>query len=450
MTADDRRPTYWAEQTLDQSAPRAHGDLRADVIVVGGGITGLSVADRLRTAGRSVILLEADRCGSGATGRSSGFVTPDSELELSELVRRFGVPDAALLWQNACEACASIRADAERGASRCDLIDADSLYVASSRRGVRAITAEHEARQRLGFPSRLYEGEPLAGLLGGAQYRAGVRAGGTLGINGLAWAQSQKRELASHGVRIFEESRVLRFEAEAVYTPDAIVRAPAIVFCLDRFAPEIAVAARDGYHAQASLTVTEPLTPATLRSIFPAGPLMVWDTDLVYKYFRPTAEGRLLVGGGSLRDTYAATETPGQRTFAMLEQYATSRFPQLRGVRFTHAWRGMIGMTRDLLPLAGRSPSTPSHYYALCAAGLAWSVLSARTAAAAVLGETTPLDAFFSPGRRFELDALPSIIGKGAAWALSYYYARNVQRSPRPRPVVELEPSSPMGERRSR
>ena len=433
MTADVRRPTYWAEQVPDQPVTRAQGDLRADVVVVGGGLTGLSVADRLLAAGRSVILLEAERCGSGATGRSSGFVTPDSELELSELVRRFGVSDAALLWQHAREACASIRAAAERSTSRCDLVDADSLYVASSRRGVRTITDEHRARQRLGFSSRLYEGESLAGLLGGTQYRACVRGEGTFGINGLAWAQSQKRELASRGARIFEESRVLRFEAEAVYTPEAVVRAPAIVFCLDRFAADIGVAARDGYHAQASLTVTEPLPSATMRSIFPAGPLMVWDTDLVYKYFRPTAEGRLLVGGGLLRDTYAATETPGRRAFVMLEQYATSRFPQLRGVRFTHAWHGMIGMTRDLLPLAGRSPSAPSHYYALCAAGLPWSVLSARTAAAAVLGDTTPLDAFFSPDRRFALDALPNIIGKGAAWAFAYYYARNLQTGPRPR-----------------
>ena len=426
-------PTYWSEQTPDEPATRAQGELRADVVVIGGGLTGLGVADRVCAAGRSVILLEADRCGCGATGRSSGFVTPDSELELSELVRRFGVRDATLLWQHASEACASIRAAAERSRPICDLIDADSLYVASSRRGARAITAEHEARQRLGFPSRLYQGAPLAGLLGGAQYQAGVRGAGTFGINGLAWAQSQKRELASRGVRIFEESRVLRFEADAVYTPEAVVRAPAIVFCLDRFAADMGVAARDGFHAQASLTVTEPLASATMRSIFLAGPLMVWDTELVYKYFRPTAEGRLLVGGGLLRDTYAATETPGRRAFVMLEQYATSRFPQLQGVRFTHAWHGMIGMTRDLLPLAGRSPSVPSHYYALCAAGLPWSALSARCAAAAVLGETTPLDAFFSPSRRFELDALPSILGKSAAWALSYYYARNLQRGPRPR-----------------
>lgn len=430
--------TYWAEQTPDQPATRAQGELRADVIVVGGGITGLIAAERMRAAGRDVVLLEAERCGSGATGRSSGIVTPDSELELSELVRRFGARDAALLWQHACEACATIRAAVERGTSGCDLIDADSLYVASSRGGRRAITAEHEARQRLGFPSRLYERDQLAGLLGGAPYHSGVRGGGTFGINGLAWAQAQKRELSTRGVRIFEESPVVRFEAEAVYTPEATVRAPAILFCLDRFAADLGVAARDGYHAQASLTVTEPLTSATMRSIFPVGPLMVWDTDLVYKYFRPTAQGRLLVGGGLLRDTYAATETPGLRAFAMLERYVTSRFPQLRGVRFTHAWQGMIGMTRDLLPLAGRSPSTPSHYYALCAAGLPWSVLSARTAAAAVLGATTPLDEFFAPGRRFELDALPSIIGKSAAWALSYYYARNLQRDARTSPSDEM------------
>lgn len=427
MSSAPQQQPFWAEQLPDLLPPTpARGSLRADVVVVGGGIAGLTVADCLSRAGRDVVLLEADRCGSGATGRSSGFVTPDSELELSELARRFGDRDAALLWRSASEACAAIRVAAADGIA-CDLIDADSLYVGSSSRGARAIQAEHDAHQRLGFPSRFYERDALAGVLAGGGYHAGVRARGTFGINAFAWAQGRRAQLLSCGVRVFEGSSVLRFDADAVHTDEAIVRAPNVVFCLDRYAAELGIAAHDGYHAQASLTVTEPLSDADRHRMFPDGPLMVWDTDLVYKYFRLTAEGRLLVGGGLLRDTYSTHETGGGRAFAMLERYATTRFPELDGVRFTHAWQGLIGMTRDLLPLAGRSPTTTSHHYALCAAGLPWSVLAARTAAASVLGLTTPLDRFFAPGRRFTpFDGLQSVIGKGPAWALSYYYARNV------------------------
>ena len=75
------------------------------MVVLGGGMTGLSAAEWLRDhAGREVVLLESSFCGGGATGRSSGFITPDSELQVNDLVRRFGAAEARRLWLAAREA----------------------------------------------------------------------------------------------------------------------------------------------------------------------------------------------------------------------------------------------------------------------------------------------------------------------------------------------------------
>jgi gamma-glutamylputrescine oxidase len=430
MVTSPREPrVYWFEQTPVTPTPPARGVIRADVVVVGGGIAGLTAARHLLDAGRDVVLLEADLCGSGATGRSSGLVVPDSELELAELVRRFGERDAALLWREASGACEGIRAAAVAGGFACDLVEADSLYVASSARDMKAIREEHEARAKLGVPSRLYEGEALGEALGGG-YFGGVRAGGACGINGFAWAQGVKGTLLARGARVFEGSAVVGVGHGEVRTEAAVVHASTVVLCLDRFAPALGVEARDVYHALASILVSEPLSEDARRRLFPSGPMLVWDTDLVYNYFRLTAEGRLLVGGGSLRETYARREDPRTRSFAALEGHARWRLPCLDGVRFTHAWQGMIGMTRDLLPIAGRSRREPSHCYALCAAGLPWSVLAGRSAAAQAMGASTALDRFFTPGRRFTpFDALQSLLGKPATWALGYYYARHFQRA---------------------
>lgn len=71
------------------------GRIEADVVVVGGGMAGLAAAEWLRDqAGKEVVLLESTFCGGGATGRSSGFITPDSELQVTDLVRRFGPGEA--------------------------------------------------------------------------------------------------------------------------------------------------------------------------------------------------------------------------------------------------------------------------------------------------------------------------------------------------------------------
>jgi len=87
---------YWYEQGTrpTRELPPLNGDRKTEIVVVGGGVAGLACAQALSEQGRKVLLLERDACGSGASGRSSGFITPDSEMELSDLVRRRG-PESA-------------------------------------------------------------------------------------------------------------------------------------------------------------------------------------------------------------------------------------------------------------------------------------------------------------------------------------------------------------------
>ena len=420
----ERQGNYWLGQVENEPVTAARGSIAADVVVVGGGITGLSAARRLSRFGLDVILLEADLSGSGATGKSSGFITPDSELKLSNLIQRFGDADAAVLWQAAQGACDAMRADVDAWQLPCDLVPADSFWVARSQREVAAIQREHEAHARLGFASRLYQGDEVGDVLGGSGFAAGVRSPGTFGMNALAYVRGLRRAVASLGVRCFERSRVTTIEGNEVRTADAVVRAAVVVVCLDRYAPTIDIATKDNFHAQAFLTLTEPLGAATWSEIFPEAPLLVWDSDLVYQYFRRTREGRLLVGGGRLIETFAA-EHPHSRSFAKLERYARARFAGLRDVRFTHAWQGLLGISKDVLPIAGRSLDEPSQHLAMCGAGLPWSVLAGECAAALVAGQAAPLARFFAPERRFPwIERFQPVLGKPVTWALSYLIAR--------------------------
>lgn len=137
----------------------------------------------------------------------------------------------------------------------------------------------------------------------------------------------------------------------------------------------------------------------------------------------------VLLGGGRLLETYAA-EHPHSRSFGKLERCARARFAALRDVRFTHAWGGLIGMSKDVLPIAGRNPAEPSHYLAMCGAGLPWSVLAGQCAAALVAGEDAPLARLFAPGRRYHgIDRFQSLFGKRITWALSYAFAKRIRRS---------------------
>jgi gamma-glutamylputrescine oxidase len=420
---------HWYARTPKPTPKKLEARIEADVVVVGGGMAGLAAAEWLHDqGGRQVVLLESSFCGGGATGRSSGFITPDSELQVTDLVRRYGAEQARRLWKAAHDACEHIRANVARHRIACDLVQADCLYLGAGRRGWNAIRQEHAARERLGFDSRLYPRHALRAVIdiGSDRYAGGVRYGGTFAIDPHAYAQGIKAALLEGGVRIFEDSPAVTLARGRVDTPAGSVSAPHVVVCLDRFAPELGVA-RDTWHAQTFLILSEPLDRGQRESLFPDGPVLAWDTDLIYQYFRLTGDGRLLVGGGTLRETYARARH-GSRTPKRLERFIRKTFPALAQVRFESYWPGLIGVTRDLLPLAGASPQVPEQVQAVCASGLPWSVLAGQAAARAVTGATGELDEHFAPGRHFELAGLASFLPVPLSFALSHLYNKHSRR----------------------
>src|SRR5579872_3400347 len=89
---------YLNNNSSSIAAPLMH-DITTDVLVIGGGMAGLTTAQKFRDKGLSVVLIEKNYCGAGASGKSSGFITPDSELSLFELMHIFGTEKGKKIWQ---------------------------------------------------------------------------------------------------------------------------------------------------------------------------------------------------------------------------------------------------------------------------------------------------------------------------------------------------------------
>jgi gamma-glutamylputrescine oxidase len=369
-----------------------------------------------------VVVLEASLCGSGATGKSSGFITPDSELQVDQLVRRFGAEKAGRIWREGMAACNVIRRTAEELPGRADLQDADCLFVSTSAADDRRILEEHAARQRLGLDSRHYSEPAMAEVLGGRGFSSGVRYGNTFSIDPFAYAAGLRDRLTARGVRVFERSPVLELGEDGARTRFGEVSAREIYLCVDRASPEIAAAKRDVSSAQTFLLLSEPLGEKELARLFPSGPLLVWDTDLIYHYVRPTPDGRVLAGGSNLKETYRSAPWRPQDVREEIASYLRDRIDFPADVPFSHFWAGRIGVTKDFLPLAGRSPRRDRQFWALCGAGLPWSVLAARVAVDTARGAAPPLAEVFDPRREFsEAEVLQPLLGRRATFALSHY-----------------------------
>jgi gamma-glutamylputrescine oxidase len=148
---------------------------------------------------------------------------------------------------------------------------------------------------------------------------------------------------------------------------------------------------------------------------------MVWDTDLIYKYFRLTADQRLLIGGGTLANTYSRREQHRPEHVARrLTRYLAGRFPDVR-VRFDACWPGLIGISKDFAPVVGRHPRYSSVRYAAGAAGLPWAAALGRYLAESVLDGRDDIGALLAVDRRFPIGPCgQAVLGAPGAFALSH------------------------------
>lgn len=420
---------YWYGGKTPRVEP-LRGAVRSEVVVVGGGMAGLTCAQMLAARGVGVTLVEKAFCGAGASGKTSGFVTPDSELELSDLVSNYSERRGQALWEFARSGLERIRRTIEELAIDCDYQVQDSLFVARTGRAFRkVIEAEHRTHVSLGYRSTLYDRASLEAIVGSRAYHGGIRYAGTFGMNSYAYCRTLRDEIERQGVRIYEGTPVLRLTGQGVETPHGTVAAGTVAVLTDRWLPALALAAPAVYHVQTFLAVSRPLHVDEIRVIFPGDHLMVWDTDLVYQYFRITGEGRLLLGGAHLGSMYSRREIRSSpRVARRLHRYLGEHFPSLT-IELEHFWPGLIGVSKDFAPVVGRHDAFPTVYFAGAGAGLPWAAALGEYLAQKITEGRGELDETLSPGRSVTIGPrLQRLLGKPVAFALSHGAAKYLRK----------------------
>lgn len=417
-----KNQVYWYTLRQSPGQPLTE-DVKTDVAVVGGGMAGLMCAQKVAAHGLSVIVVEAGFCGAGASGKSSGFITPDSELELNDLVAEYGPERAQELWEFVTSGCEAIRQNILELKLGCDYQVQDSLFIANTKGGWKKVTEEHAARQKLKYESILYSKRRLPEVIGSTNYHGGVRYPGTFGIISYLYCQGLKEVLKKQGVRIYENTPVQQLDTKTINTVNGhAITAEHIVFCADHFLPSLGLVPKDVYHAQTFLALSPPLPLEDQKKVFPDQPLLVWDTNLIYQYFRFTGEGRLLLGGSSLVYTYLPKEVYApQFIIHKLSQYLRDKFPNLK-VDLEYLWSGLIGVSKDFLPVAGAHHELSDVYYIGGAAGLPWAAALGRYVADKIAKRSsTPFDQYFKTPRKYPIPyTVQNVLGKPITFALSH------------------------------
>lgn len=401
-------------------------DIQADVAIIGGGMAGLSAAQAFLQKGKKVVLLEAYYCGAGATGKSSGFITPNGELGISDFTNRYGKEGGCAIWKRIEAGMHHIKNNIETYELDCDYIKADSLLVANTKGHLKTLQAEHNELLELGYKSRYFAHEEMHTIVGSQGYYGAITYPDNFGISGYKYCQGMKDALIRQGAMIYEETPALNISKHRIDTLHATVTADHIVVCADRFIPLLSNLKHQIYHAQNFVMISQPLTQDEIRTIFPTETYMVWDTDLIYNYYRLSGN-RLLLGGGSLLNTYNTYETHNSNyMFGKLTRYFNKKFPQIT-IQFEQMWPGLIGISKDVAPIMGFDKDDPSIYYIGAPAGLTVAAGLGLYSADHIINKADDLRDYFSPYRSFPIGGLAQdIIGTKLSFALSNVIKLNV------------------------
>ncbi len=409
--------------------PPLRGDVTTDVLIVGAGAAGLAAALQLMDKGLDVTVIDKNVCGGSSTGKSAGFLTPDSELELSQILRRYGRQGAKDLWECAQWGCDRIADVIRANGIDADLQKQDCLFLGEGRGGPKEVRDELAARRSMGYEVQGYTAGELPSVVGATGFTGAVRYKNTTGVNGLRYAQGVKKVLVDHGVHVYESTEAIGLKDHTVTTHLGRVTADNIIFTADKLKRDLTDYFWNYYYAQTFLSISEPLQPHEVQAMFPVEPFMCWDSHFIYAYWRLTGDNRILLGGGSLWTTYAKRDAWTDRIIERVLRRFRGHWPSVGHVHFRQFWMGRIDMTRDLMPTVLREPGKPWIHYVLGCVGLPWATFCGDFAARHVLSDETQDDhrfyRYFGIDRGFVIPLwAEKLMGKRISFVVNQAYAK--------------------------
>jgi glycine/D-amino acid oxidase-like deaminating enzyme len=344
------RPFWLDRPDRPEARPALTGDIQADLVVVGGGLSGLWAAyeARRRFPEWSVVLLEGQRIAEGASGRNGGFVAASLTHGLGNGLARWPdeLPELVRQGQSNLEDIVGV-IDGER--IDCDLVRSGELDVAVEGYQVADLREVVAEAASLGLAWEFLDRDEVRARVDSPTYRAGVLdRDGVVMVDParLTWGLAAAAERA--GVVIHEHTRVTSVERSGsglhVKTDFGSVRAGRVALATSAFPPLLKRLGHYVVPVYDSVLMTEPLSRDQRDAIGWEDRVGIGDAGNQFHYYRLSEDGRILWGGydasyyGGFNPMHERQGAP----FARLSEHFRYTFPQLDGLRFTHAWAGAI------------------------------------------------------------------------------------------------------------
>ena len=343
---------YRASGSQFAAQPPLVGTVRADLCVIGAGFTGMAAALAAAETGRTVVVLEAETVGSGASGRNGGQLIPGLRWSAGEMVEEFGLDRAQAIFRVAMMAVDRVAARIGKHDISCDLKQGHfeaawkpNHFVAMARET--ELLAREFNRPELDLVEPADTGRHVSSQL----YHGGVYDPRGGHFHPLNYVRGLARAAVAAGVTIHEGTRVTAIQAGkkiAILAPSGSVIADNLIVAADAWTDDLLPFAR-GYTVPIMNynIATAPL--GSLADELIPGDAAIADSRFVLNYFRLSADKRLIFGGG---EKYRQSPPPSIADF--VRPYMTEVFPRLARTRIDHGWGGIVSVTLNRLPHLAR------------------------------------------------------------------------------------------------
>jgi len=402
MQNDEHVDSWYAASanTIENYAP-LRGRSAADVCIIGGGYTGLSSAIHLRKLGYSVVLLEANKVGWGASGRNGGHVGTGQRADQEQLEKLVGLDHAKALWGLGLEAVDTVCELINEFGIDCEL-KTGNLHVASKPADAKDLEEEvAHLRHTYGYDQIQYVApNELREMTSGQGFHGGTLDSGCRHLHPLNYALGLAKAAEQLGATIHEGSRVVSYtegSKTVVKTDSGEVSANYLILAcngyLEKLEPRTAgrIMPINNY-----MLATEPLSEDTARALIRDDTSMS-DSLFVINYWKLSADNRLLFGGG---ESYTRRFPSDMKTF--VRKHVLRIYPELNQTHIDYAWGGTLAITMNRMPDFGRLSSQVFYAHGYSGHGVPIATLAGKLLAETISGTAERFDVMATvPSRQF-------------------------------------------------
>lgn len=403
--ASDESLSLWIDTTPATNYPALHGDIDADVAIVGGGITGITAAYLLSKAGKSVVLVDKGRIAMSETGHTTAHIIESTDADYGDLIKEHGEEGARANTEAIRSAIALIRSLVDELAIDCGFKPVDGYLYAEEEEDREYLQREGEALRRAAVETEWVDRVPVPfATVGGLRFRDQYVFHIRQYLLPIAEAAMK------HGARIFENSLIDDVQSAEkdgrclVKSEAGRIRARHMLL-----ATHVPINDRGTIWAKMHVTrtyvVAAPIEPGAVTDA------LFWDTAYPYHYTRllDTGKGLFLIAGGEDRDV--GKEGNDEERYQALEEYCRSHF----GVTtFSHRWSGQINEPADMLPFIGESSHGKNVWMSTgySGTGMTYGTLSAMLLADFALERENRFAKLYDPSRKTVSSVLEKVVTK--------------------------------------